>query len=74
MSDTSEFMRQIGFVRRDLFLPQECGWNGLVREVTAELEQPGMWVDEREVLKALAKKLKNIALRNQLRRDLAVNS
>jgi hypothetical protein len=54
-------LRNIGDLRRELFLPDECDWNGRVREVTAELELHGMLVDEAEVLKELAAQLRNEA-------------
>jgi hypothetical protein len=54
-------VKPIGDVRRGLFLPYECDWNGRVREVTAELELDGGMVDEAEVLKELAAQLRNEA-------------
>ena len=57
-------LRFIGDVRRELFLPMSCEWNGVVREVTADLEQGDAQVDQVAVLKRLAKYLRNVALRN----------
>ena len=66
-----EQMKYIGDLRRELFLPTECAWNGVVRDVTANLEEPGMRVDKVAVLKRLAEYLRNIALRNELAGETA---
>jgi hypothetical protein len=39
-------MEFIGNVRRRLFVPVDCEWNGVVRDITAEMEQPGELVND----------------------------
>lgn len=43
----------IGQLRAHLFVPFDCKWNGLVRDVTAEFEHEGELVDPYEVFKRL---------------------
>jgi hypothetical protein len=38
-------MEFIGNVRRRLFAPVDCDWNGVVRDITAQMEQPGELVN-----------------------------
>jgi hypothetical protein len=59
-------MRPIGDVRRELFLDGSHKWNGVVRDVTAELEVKGGTVDEAAVFKKLAKHLGQVALTLEL--------
>jgi len=66
-------LTDIGDVRRELFLSGTHKWNGVVRDVTAKLEHPGMLVDKIEVLKALATRLTNEALANELAASLHSN-
>ena len=35
----------IGDMRRQLFVPADCDWNGVVRDITARCETSGMEVD-----------------------------
>jgi hypothetical protein len=46
MTDT---LIDIGTLRRKLFMPYDCSWNGLVRDVTAKYEQSGGLVPADEV-------------------------
>ena len=55
-------LRPIGDVRREFFLDGSHPWNGMVRDVSAQLEQPGMLVDPALVLKELAKRLQSMAI------------
>lgn len=45
----TDVMIDIGTLRRKLFMPYDCSWNGLVRDVTAKCEQPGGLVSMAEV-------------------------
>lgn len=44
---------EIGELRRKYFADFNCGWNGLVRDISAEIETDGQQVDEAEFLKRL---------------------
>lgn len=44
---------KIGEVRRNWFLPFDCKWNGLVRDVTAKMEKSDEEVSEPEVVQGL---------------------
>ena len=46
-------LTDIGALRGYLFVPFDCRWNGLVREITAAVETEGMRVDPCEVFKRL---------------------
>jgi len=39
----------IGDVRRRLFVAEPHEWNGVVRDITAQMERPGMLVDAEKV-------------------------
>ena len=62
---------KIGDLRRELFMGYDCLWNGLVRDITAELEQPDEWCSRSAVLKRLhqhcANMMQTFDLANQLR-------
>lgn len=53
---------KIGDLRRSQFMNYDCMWNGLVRDVTAQLEQSDEEVPEVEALKKLLEFLKSTAL------------
>ena len=42
-------MEFIGDVRRRLLVQVECEWNGVVRDITAQMERPGKMVDAEKV-------------------------
>jgi hypothetical protein len=44
----------IGDVRRRLFAHVDCEWNGVVRDITAQMERPGMLVNSDLVCVQLA--------------------
>ena len=52
---------KIGDLRRSLFMDYDCKWNGLVRDVTAALENPEEEVPEVEAAKVLLAKIKTCA-------------
>lgn len=45
----------IGELRRTLFTAYDSRWNGWVRDKSAELENPGGWVDVHEMMQAVVK-------------------
>jgi hypothetical protein len=47
-------MENIGIVRRGLFISEPHEWNGIVRDITAQLERPGELVDAEKVCIFLA--------------------
>jgi len=53
---------KIGDLRRSQFMNFDCMWNGLVRDVTAQLEQSDEEVSEVDALKKLLEFLKSTAL------------
>lgn len=67
----NEDLVKIGDLRRELFMRYDCLWNGLVRDITAELEQPDEWCSRSAVLKILHERCANMMqafdLANQLR-------
>lgn len=64
------YMLDIGTARRALFVEGTHNWNGWVRDITAEVEVTGEFVDAKKVLQGLGKKLRDVAMRNQLASDL----
>lgn len=53
---------KIGDLRRSQFMNFDCMWNGLVRDVTAQLEQSDEEVSEVDALKKLLQFLTSTAL------------
>lgn len=53
---------KIGDLRRSQFMNYDCMWNGLVRDVTAQLEQSDEEVSELDVTKKLLEFLTSTAL------------
>ena len=53
---------KIGDLRRSLFVVQDCKWNGLVREVTAQYEVADEETNETNVYRELIEKIKENAV------------
>lgn len=47
-------MEFIGDVRRRLFAHADCEWDGIVRDITAQMERPGQFVNTELVCVHLA--------------------
>ena len=62
------YMLDIGTARRALFVEGTHNWNGW-SDITAEVEVTGEFVDAKKVLQGLGKKLRDVAMRNQLASD-----